>query len=248
MGRDAKRAFWAGGLTTSGAAVAGGFKLAFPDMIVPFEWAMALVAVGLASMAVCALFGLRALFGLDDRFDDVRAWSVSVHPGMPAVAARNGNLDRFLLQMCQFANLSKDQARIIELTVLIPFYDVSKEPVKLVKTRTDQLPYEDVWADSNPRYQANLLFPITIAPNTMVEGRVEFEVPAGIKVSEIDWSSPVIKIVESRGAQSITVLPNHVYDAGKGKQYRGLLGAPFPRKAQRDLRRLKAATAHISRE
>lgn len=50
MGSNERGAIIGAGLTGSAAMVGIGFKLAFPNMIVPFGWAMALISVGLISM------------------------------------------------------------------------------------------------------------------------------------------------------------------------------------------------------
>lgn len=204
------------------------------------------VATGVALWALSVYWTARkARF----RVDDVREWSVAVDPGQPAVAARNGDtLERYILQMCHFANISTIQAREIELALMVPYYDHGREPLRLWATRDEDLPYEDVWKDCRKRFAAKLTFPIRIPPNSTVEGRIEFEVPSGISVREIDWSSPLVQVVEKRAARTLTIKPNHVFDAVRGQQYRGRIGIPFPRREVRSLLKRAAETAHISRE
>lgn len=60
MGSDEKRLITSGGVTGSFWVMFVGFKLAFPDMIVPFGWALALVAVGIVGLIATAAFAIRA--------------------------------------------------------------------------------------------------------------------------------------------------------------------------------------------
>lgn len=56
MGSTERGAIISGGLTASFGAVAVGFKLAFPGMIVPFGWALTLICVGLVGVVTTAIF------------------------------------------------------------------------------------------------------------------------------------------------------------------------------------------------
>lgn len=60
MGPDQTRAIVSGGLTGSLVVIGAAFQLAFPDMIVPFGWAMALLVAGLVGLASTVWFGVRA--------------------------------------------------------------------------------------------------------------------------------------------------------------------------------------------
>lgn len=243
-----RQALWGSIVPFGGATVLAGITQGFSDVTVPFNWWIVLILVGGAVTTLAIVNVIRAHFSPAGQFDVLGGWSLSVRPGNPAVAARNGKLDRYLLQMSQFYNLSATQSREINLELYLPYYDSERGAARLTRTHTEELEYEDVWKDQNPRYAENLILPITVPANGKREGRIEFEVPAGIIVNEIDWSSPVVVVTETRSGRSITILPDHVYDGRSGRQYRGGLHNPFPKEAQREMQRLKALTAHISRD
>lgn len=62
MGAEEKRLVVSGGVTGSLVIIGTGFKLAFPDMIVPFGWALALIVVGLLSLLITLVFAYRVSF------------------------------------------------------------------------------------------------------------------------------------------------------------------------------------------
>jgi len=60
MGSNERAAIISGILTASFWAIVLGFNLAFPNMIVPFGWALALTLVGFVGLIATAVFGVRA--------------------------------------------------------------------------------------------------------------------------------------------------------------------------------------------
>jgi hypothetical protein len=62
MGSDEKRLVVSGGSTVSFWIILVGFRLGFPDMIVPFGWALALICVGIVGLFATGAFAIRAYF------------------------------------------------------------------------------------------------------------------------------------------------------------------------------------------
>jgi len=59
MGSNERGVIVSGGLTGSLTIIGFGFRLAFPDMIVPFGWALALLCAGLIGLISMIVFGIR---------------------------------------------------------------------------------------------------------------------------------------------------------------------------------------------
>lgn len=60
MGPDEKRLIVSGGLTASFWVLLVGIKLAFPNMIVPFEWALGLICLGMVGLFATLIFAVQA--------------------------------------------------------------------------------------------------------------------------------------------------------------------------------------------
>ena len=54
-----KATFVSAGITLFGGAIFAGFKLGFPDMIVPFGWALTLTGLGMLGLLVTVTFAIR---------------------------------------------------------------------------------------------------------------------------------------------------------------------------------------------
>jgi len=76
MERDDKRAIISGGLTGSLVVIGAGIKLAFPDMIVPFEWAISFVGAGIAGLLATSVFALRSIVSQRSPMDPGRQISI----------------------------------------------------------------------------------------------------------------------------------------------------------------------------
>jgi hypothetical protein len=59
MGSNERGLVLSGGFTGSLAVITVGFRLAFPDMIVPFGWAMAVLLAGIIGLTCTIIFALR---------------------------------------------------------------------------------------------------------------------------------------------------------------------------------------------
>ena len=162
-------------------------------------------------------------------FEAVEEWSVSIDLGHMASSHENRKRSRYIRDMCRFVNHSHAQARVIDITISIPYIDKRKQPVLLSATR--RLPIEDtrIGPIVPARYDPFLSFPIRIEANGLVEGRIEFAIPQeGVDSDDLNLLGARATIVESRSHQTRTVAEGEVYDALKRKGYRGSLGAPHP--------------------
>lgn len=160
-------------------------------------------------------------------FDDVGAWSISVDLGHMASSHEGTKMTRYIRDMCRFVNLSTTQARIVEVTVTIPYLDRKKTPVTLSATR--RLPIDDVRIGPvlPARFDPFLSFPIRIEPNAVVEGRIEFEIQeGGVDSDDLDLFCAHATIKESRSHKSQKLRDGEVYDASKQRAYRGRIGEP----------------------
>jgi hypothetical protein len=226
-------AIWEGAKNWIGSLVA----LGWTQMSDP--WVAAFVLFFVLTYVVAIMWtGKRAA----RNFEVVSEWSVSIDLGCMASSHEDGKMTRYIRDMCRFVNLSTSQSRLIDLTVTIPHLDRSKPPANLYTTR--RLPIDDVRIGPvlAARFDPFLSFPIRIEPNEAVEGRIEFEVPAGVESDDLDLFRAWATVREARAHKSKRIYDGNVYDALKQKMYRGAIGAPSPvwgPRLQRIWRRLR---------
>jgi hypothetical protein len=161
-------------------------------------------------------------------FDGVSEWTVSVDLGCMASSHEGGAMTRYIRDMCRFVNHSISQARVIDITMTFPYLDKANRPVILSATR--RLPIDDVRIGPvlPSRYDPFLTFPIRIEPNETVEGRIEFEVPEGVRSDDLDLRRAQATVKEVRAQKSRRIREGEFYDALKQKVRRGHFGAPHP--------------------
>src|SRR5205085_3009242 len=116
VGSNERGAFISGAFTLSFAAVAGGFKLAFPDMIVPFGWALTLIFVGALGLVATLVFVTKAYLLKPKHPDPHRAVLQSLAAPLATVqeqALTYGQRD--------FGKMMKAKAEAEELISQIPY-------------------------------------------------------------------------------------------------------------------------------